>query len=520
MPLKKALNILPRIPSPLPAGECLGVELIEDELRATLVRTKGRRQEILDFAAMKVPEGGDELPDINQLREITRRLNCKPKTRAVLATSMARVVVLPMNRERVGRMKRHLLAEAVKWEAETYTGIAANQALAGVEVEESVREPGQVAEEMEEVFVHVSVLERNIFRAVRERFRMAGLRLARIYSSDVCFHVPLLAMHPDSDRGVLEIGRVASGFALLKGGQTLSINTMNITTQMIHEHLSGQSVPDLESTLHFNLRQAPAPLPVAVTGSGALDERVLDFLNSLSPNSVEPVALRRRAGLIAAGAEESPVFATAAGAAMRELGRRALQDIGITDAVPLLLRIRQSFYLVPVATAALLFLLLFGHNLLMRYQEESFRQQRRDIQAQMDERRDELERARSLEREINETEAQIDEVSRQINVLSQDLDRDIRTLGRVLQALVSEIPGELSLQQIRQDPGSPEVFEITGNAVSVTGVMEYVLNLRESRITRSVEVQRLERGGGARGLSHRFLIRMEARQDGPESDPA
>ena len=518
MPLKKALNIRPRIPSPLPAGECLGVELIEDELRAALVRTSGRQQEILDFVAMKVPEGGDDLPDINQLREISSRLNCKSGTKAVLATFMARVVVLPMNRERVGKMKRHLLAEAVKWEAESYTGIAANQALAGVEVEKTTREPGQIGEEMEEVFVHVTVLERNIFRAVRERFRMAGLKLARVYSSEVCFPVPLLRMHPDLDRGVLEMGRVSSGFALLKGGQTTSINTMNITTQMIYEHLSGKTVSDLESTLQFNLRQAPAPLPVAVTGSGALDEKILDFLNSLSPNGVEPVMLRRRAGLTAAGAEESPLFATASGAAMRELGRKELKYIGITDAVPLPLKVRQSFYLMPVATAALLFLALFGHNLFMRYQEESFRQRRQEIQPQVEERRDELERARSLQQEIDETGDKIDEVSRQIDSLSQDLDREIIMLDHVLQELVRALPQGVSLEYIHQDSGSPEMFKISGRAVSVSGAMEYVLNLRESRISSSAEVQRLERGGGARGVNHKFLIRMEARPDGPEAD--
>ncbi|WP_028575830.1 PilN domain-containing protein [Desulfonatronovibrio hydrogenovorans] len=522
MPLKKAFNLLPRIPLSMPARHCLGVEYIDGEIRATLVQARGKKMEILDFVALKVPDSGDDLPGIAQLREMAGRLNCKPGTGAVLASPMARLVTLPMNRDRVKSMKHHLLTEAVKWEAESYTGVPASQALAGVEVEKVRQEPGQVMEETEEVFVHVSILEQNIFRALKERFRLAGLKLVRVYPSEVCFQVPLLKMHADTDRGVLDMGAESSGFALLSGGQTLSINTMNISTAMIREHLAGKVVADLEDTLRFNLGQAPAPLPVAVTGPGALDKQVLDYLRFLSPTGVEPLKLVRASGLTASGSEEGPLFASAAGAAMRELSAGRMAVIGITDAVPLPVKIRQSFYLVPIAAASLLFVLLLGHNLLMRFQENSYQVQRAELQAQIAERRQEQEQVERLRKQITEVTDQISSLRKKKEFVLEDRDRDLRAKIVVFESLVRHLPETVSLKSIRQVPETPDVYVLAGEAVSASEVMDYVFRLKKSGIAVSVEIRRLEvqSGSRGRGANHRFLIQLEADPHGTKADQA
>lgn len=510
---------LPRISSPLPARECLGLEFIEGELRAALVRSRGRKQEIVDFVAIKVPDGGDDLPGIAQLREIAGRLNCKPGTKAVFATLMVRVVSLPMNRDRVKKMKRHLLTEAVKWEAESYTGVQAGQALAGVEVEKVRQEPGQVMEDMEEVFVQVSILEQNIFRALKERFRLAGLKLIRVYPSEVCFHVPLLSMHPESDRGVLDMGIESSGFALLKGGQTMSINTMNISTAMIREHLAGRKTADLEDTLRFNLKQAPAPLPVAVTGSGALDCRVLEFIKGLSPIRVEPLKLVRASGLTASGSEEGPIFASAAGAAIRELSGGRMAFIGITDAVPLSVKIKQSFYLVPIAAASFLFVLLLGHNLLMRYQEKSFDEQRVDIQAQIDERQDEIEQAKELRDRINEVDKKISGLQKQKEFLRQDHDQELSNITYFFENLARVLPPGVSLTSTTQEQGNS--FLVAGKTFSRSGILEFIKILKEEKVVSSAELITVEEHPGpGRSTIFKFEVRLEAVPYGKKADQA
>jgi Tfp pilus assembly protein PilN len=503
---------------PLPGALCLGVESVEDEVRAALVRARGGEQEILEFVAVKAPEAGGDLPGITQLQEIRRRLNCKQNTRSVFVTPLARMVVLPMNRERVLKMRRHVLAEAVKWEAETYTGIPGHRSLTGVEVEKPRAEPGRILEELEEVMVHVAVLEQNIYRAAKERFRLAGLKLTRVYPSEACFPVPLLYKHEESDRGVLEIGTAFSSFALLRGGLILAINTMNITTEMIRAHLDGRTSPDLENTLKFNFQQAPGPHPVALTGTGALDQRIVAFLRTLDPIGVEPVQLQRTSGLTAAGAEEGPIFATVAGAAMRELGGKGLQAIGISDAVPPAVRIRQSIYLMPVATASFLFVLLLAHNLLMRHQENRLQEQHQGIETQLQERRKEYEEIKRLQGEIQGVDARIKELQDLLQYIKGGGDGPLQAKIDLYETLVQNLPQTVALIAVREDQPESGHYVISGEAGSISAILEFALRLRENAGL-SVDVQRLEPQPQARrkDASHRFVMHLEAER-GPQAD--
>lgn len=507
---------MPRLQSlPTPSfmsRRCLAVEFAGDVVRAALARSSGRRKELLDFTGIGVTDTGDDLPGIPLLQEIRQRLNVKAGTQAVFVSPLARTVILNMNRDRVVKMPRHLLVEAVKWEAEIYSGIPGYQALTGVELEKKKIEPGQVLEEEEDVIVYVSVIERNVYQAIKERFRLAGLKLTRVYSPEVCFHVPLLETHEESDRGVLEIGSATSGFALLRGGDTLSINTMNITVNMVREHLEGRIVPDLEETLRYNLRQSPSPHPVAVTGTGALDHEVVRFLRGLSPHGVEPLLLRRAAGLTTAGEEESPAMAAAAGAAFRELGRKNQRFIGISDALPARVRVSRSVYVMPVAAASLVFLTLLGHNLLMRHQESHFNREREVIETRLSERRGEQAEVKRLEDDLQEVETRITAIRRQIEYVQQDWDKPLSGKIQVYEGLHRLVPETVALSRIQQDPDNSGRFVINGVAVSAAEVLEFALRLQKENVAGKVEIHRLDRQQAARdkGVSHRFLMYLEA----------
>jgi Tfp pilus assembly protein PilN len=507
---------IPKISFPSFGGQqCLALEFVGEELRAAMVRTTGKRKEILDFLALTVDATGDELPSIPILQEIRQRLNCKAGTEAVFVSPLARSVNLTMNYERIKKMRRHVLADAAKWEAEIYSGVPGAQALSGVEVEEVEVEPGQVQQEIEEIMVTVAVMERNIYQAVKERFRLAGLKLVRAYAPESCFHVPLLEMHEESDRGVLEVGTMTSGFALLRGGETLSINTMSITSEMIREHLEGRTVPDLEETLRYNLKQAPAPHPVALTGAGAVDAEVIRFLRGLSPNGVEPLVLRRAAGLTAAGEEESPAMATVVGAGFRELGGKAMQQIGVSDAVPTAVRIRQSVYMMPVAAGTFLFVILLAHNLLMRFQEGQLVAQRAEIESQLSERRQEQAEITRLTSQLSDVSKQISTVKQQLDYLKGDWDRALRLKIGVYEGLSRLLPESVALSNIRQDPNRPEHFTIAGMATSAAVVLEFALRLQSEGVGRKVEVQRLDRQQGRdKGVTHSFTMQLEANPDG------
>lgn len=500
----------------LPSRPCLGIEMAGDELRAALVRKGARRSEVADYLVMPGIESGNELPPIPQLKEAVQRLNVRGRIPAVFTSAQVRATTLPMSRTRVQRMRRQLLVDAVKWEAEAYTGIAGYQALIGLEVEQPRVEPGQVIEENDEIQVHVAAIEANVYRALRERFRLAGLTLMRAYPPDYCFQVPLLELHPHADRGVLEIGATASRFALLKGGDTLAINTMNITLEMVRQEIEGRSIPDLETTLRYNLDQSPEPYPVVVTGVGALDDQVLAYLQRLTPQGVEPLVLARASALTAAGQEEGPAMATVVGAALRELGGRDLRQIGVTDAVPFATQVRRSAYVMPLATASLLFVLLLVHYGLMVRQERRFNDQRADLDQQLSERRTELNEAQRLQKEIRDLDERIRLLSRQLAYVRGDWDQPLRSKILVYEGLRRQLSPSIALARVQQDPNQEHHFIITGMGPSAAEIMAFALRLQESGVAAAVDVPQLVRTDKARvkGVSHQFTIHLEAKVDG------
>ncbi|MEM5789165.1 MAG: hypothetical protein AAGU11_17765, partial [Syntrophobacteraceae bacterium] len=405
--------------------ECLAVESAGMEMRGVVVRRVGKKTQIRDFVALPRSESHDDLPDTEILREFKERLGYRTRREAVFITPMARAVVIPMNRAKVAAMRRQQLVEAVKWEVEPFTGISGRLALTGVDVEDLKAKPGQVVAESDEVMVNISVLERNVYRAIKERFKLAGLKLVRIYPPEVCFYVPLLAIHEESDRGVFEIGPSYSSFALLRGGEPKLINTLSVTTDIFLEHLDGKTMPDLEESLKFILRQVPPPHRLALTGTGAMDSRIVEFIDALSPTGAEAVLLRRTSGLTATGQEEGPTFTSAAGAAMRELGASTLSRIGISDAVPYILKLRRNAYLMPLFTTVVFFAVLLGHYELMTYREKEYRKRIDTMKGEIQDKKRQSSQALTLQNELEKITKKIGETSKRRDFALSEADRTL-----------------------------------------------------------------------------------------------
>lgn len=476
--------------------ECLAVEAAGAEMRGVVVQRARNRTEIRDFVALPRPEPHDDLPDIETLREFKERLGYRDRGEAVFITAMARAVVIPMNRTKVAAMRRQQLAEAVKWEVEPFTGISGRLALTGMFVEELKSKPGQVVEESEEVMVNISVLEKNVYRAIKERFKLANLKLMRIYPPEVCFYVPLLDVHEESDRGVLEVGQGYSSFALLRGGEPKVISTLSVTTEVFQEHLEGRTVPDLEESVKFFLRQAPPPHSLAITGTGAMDGRIVDFINELSPTGAEPVTLRRTSGLTAAGEEESPAFASAAGAAMREVGGGGLAEIGISDAVPYSLKLKQNAYLMPLITTVVFIAVLLGHHQFMSYRERGHKQRIEILKAEVQEKKRQNAQALDLQKQLDQVTKKIEETARRKQFASSEGDQTLGMLAGVFRQVAAHIPATMALNAILQDPGNPRCFVLTGSCPRAADVGHFAVLLNRGSMNLKVVVEQFgeERG--------------------------
>ncbi len=474
--------------------ECLAVDATAEEVRAVLVRGNKKKREIEDFVTLPKADPNDDLPSIDILRELKERLAYK-SSNAVFVTPMARAVVIPMNREKVAAMRRSQLLESIKWEVEPFTGISGRLALTGVEVESLKSEPGQILEESDEVMVNISVIERNVYRAIKERFKAAGLKLLRIYPPDACFYAPLLGVHDESDRGVLEIGQGYANFAMLRGGEPKVISTLNITTDVILDHLDGKTSPDLEESLRFILRQAPPPHSVAVTGTGALSGRVIAFIGSLSPTGAEPLILERSLGLTAAGQEESPAFATAAGAAIRELSGGSFSYIGITDAAPVAVRLRQNAYLMPLLTTLMLLVLLLAHYQVMKQRERSYKERTESMKAEIQEKKRQNAQALTLQNEVEELSRRVAEASKKKDFAAKEGDRALSILAQLFNKIVACLPPTVGLLEVRQDYANPFRFLLIGEASRLADVGEFAVRMGDGEMRVKVEVRQLGKAG-------------------------
>jgi hypothetical protein len=183
----------------------MAMEMAGGKIRAAAVRRSGGRFEIMDFAALTLPEPDEDLPTVEIIRALAERLQPSGGD-AVFVTPIARTFDLTMDRAKVAGLRPYQLKAAVKWEVEPYTGISGGNALVGVE---RARKPAagagdlEVEDEEAPVTVSVSAMERNIYRALKARFKAAGYRLLRIYPPDVTFYMPLLMEKTDTPRAIL-----------------------------------------------------------------------------------------------------------------------------------------------------------------------------------------------------------------------------------------------------------------------------------------------------------------------------
>lgn len=204
---------------------------------------------------------------------------------------------------------------------------------------------------------------------------------------------------------------------------------------------------------------------------------------------------------------------------MRELSGGSMAFIGITDAVPLSVKIRQSFYLVPIAAASFLFVLLLGHNLLMRFQEKSFDEQRANIQAQIEERQGEIEQAQELRTRINEVDRKISGLEKQMEFLRQDHDQELSNITHFFENLARVLPPGISLTSTIQEQGNS--FLVAGKTFSRGDIPEFMKILKEEKVVSSAGLISVEEHPGpGRSSIFKFEVRLEAVPYGKKADQA
>jgi Tfp pilus assembly protein PilN len=438
----------------------LAVETAGKEICAAVVRRRGKRFEIVDFAAMRRPDPEDDLPSVDAVKALARRLG-RAGGPAVFVTPMARAFDLLMDREKTAGLKHYQLAEAVRWEVEPYTGITGVNALVGVEPARRPEPlPGEVVyeDEDDQATFNVSAIERNVYRAIRERFRAAGFSLVRIYPPDVTFYMPLLMAPAEAPRAILEVGQDYSNFALVRGGVPEQINTLSLSLEAIRAHLGGETFSrDLEESLAFTVRQVPGPEPLVISGPGAADAAVVDFVAGFCAHGARPLELSRAAGLADARCDPAhAAYGSVVGAAVRELSGRTQRQAGIDDRVALTLRLKNSAYIAPLATVLVLVALLFGHYFWMKHKDTAYRARIETLTAQAKQRKAEVAQYEALIKEADRIQGQITFAEKRIAFMEGEADTVLIRMIEALNGISRAVDGGIVLTSLVQQPEHPQ----------------------------------------------------------------
>lgn len=493
----------------------LAVETAGDKIRAAVVRKMGKTFEILDFVVLPRTETTDDLPMVEEIKTLGERLQFTTG-KVVFVTPMARTFDLIMDRAKVKGLKNAQLKAAVKWEVEPFTGISGNNALIGVEVDRmtvlSPEDPGY-GDDDAPVTVSVSAMERNIHRAVKARFKVAGFNLLRVYPPDVTFYAPLFMDNLDIPRAILEVGQDYSNFAILKGRVPEQISTLSLSLESITAHLSGEiESPELEESLRFTVRQVPPPEALIVSGEGAAVDSVMNYIDSFCSNGAVPLSLSRSAGITDLKDDpENAAFANVVGAAVRELAGRAERVMGIDDSEDLLERLKKSAYLVPLVTSMAMAVLLFGHYEYMKYKEKDYKAQIAELGEDLKERKARIAEYEQLIQKDNTLKKGIEFAGKRLDYITTEADKDIVRIVRCLKGIGAAVSASVVLDGIVQDD-KDGTYTVTGTSSDMIGVSRFFFDLQNMRWCESAALSKMEKKGGEDDLVQ-FEVKVKPKKD-------
>jgi len=295
------------------------------------------------------------------------------------------------------------------------------------------------------------------------------------------------------------VGQDYSNFAVLSGSIPQQINTLSLSQESIAAHVSGE-IPsqDLVDTLRFTVRQVPEPEPLVLSGPGATDQAVADFIAGFCPHGAVPLDLPRSAGLADAKGDRShAVFGTVVGAAMRELHGAASRQAGIDDSVPLAVRIRRSAYLAPVAITAVLILALAGHFVFMKHQDRVFKDEIASFEKEIKDRKSRIAQYEDLSKELAKVQAESEQAAKRLDYMLNTADKGILRLIESLRDLGRVRPDSVSLDSIVLTGST--VLTIIGSAIEPTAPGDYATAIQALAWCETVVLNGISAGGALAG---------------------
>ncbi|MGO0122390.1 hypothetical protein [Desulfothermobacter acidiphilus] len=425
----------------------LALEVTERLMRAALLRRRFKGIELELCAAGEREEGSGPLPTPEELVSLLKRLPVRPR-RATLATPLATVMEVTLEKARLRRLRGGKLKEALRWEVEPFLPAPPTDYYLGFQRGPEV-EPGRVS-------FWVTALPREDYHAAKRLCADRGLLLTRVYPPEFCSPVGAVMGLKDRPLLVLEAGEDSFRCALVdrKGVRDLYIPPPELSGALapgLRRLLPEAPPPELISSLHESLGvREMLGLPVVLVGTGFNLELASSLLQRLlgAEEVLVPAWVREGCG---------PEFATVVGAGCRELCFQSRwKSIGVDDLEERLARLRERVHLYPLVAVLAVGLIFGGHYLILKQQSKrcqreitALEQQKKEIEAAQT-------RYNQLKKEEEELGKKVQATTAQTQFLREGYKTEEIRVSRLLEVASREEPRVTvsAVRKIEKEPAT------------------------------------------------------------------
>ncbi len=452
----------------------LALELCESVIRAAVVARRGAGGYGV-IECVEVPRGERDYADeavvsAEDIAAVTARLGSKPGA-TVLVSHDVRTVHLGMDQNKLREMKPSQIQQALRWEAEAYSGVPAADSMVGYELPDGAGSRKQVE-------IPVAVFATGDYRELKQTLADCRLRLKRLYSDEAALPPAAAFGNGQADALVAGVEEWKTTVFTIRANGPTTCTTVPIGAESIKKYLAGEGSAEVEATLRESFEAVDIPAQtVLVSGPGGDDETVVGFIGLAADRKAKPLPIRCEAGTAVAGKAK---FAVAIGAGLRELGfARSSRTIGISDAIPLSRQIRKRVHIFPVALAAVVllgFLLAYLH---IQHQESRCKGELSDVRSRLREIESIAKDIDGLKKRRARLEIQRKTIRGKTRFLTHGAGRELVLIESFLDALMELTPAEMQLSEISQD--GENKYIITGEAMSLEPINKLATELQKQQ---------------------------------------
>lgn len=487
----------------------LSLELRKTFIRAAVVRKKGKQ--FLLSACAEVPRPGRQdalehgpisAEDVKAVKQAMKKL---PSVAVMVAPNS---INLAMDRSKFLNMDQSQVSDALRWEAEAFSGVPAQQSMVGYEGLSTEAEKDNFTTTTDDL--RVTVFPLTDFQDAKKVLAKEGLKLRRVYSDETCFAVAAGYVNADPDKLVAIVENDDTKVVRVHKGGTSSCQQVLSGVEDIKSHMANEDRPGLESMFLEPFQHLEGPeCKILVGGAGGDEKKVTAFLGLTVGMEAVPIDL----DCDQADHSGKAAYAVALGAALRELGIMPnSQRVGVTDAVPLKKKLEKMWYLPPAAGVVLIFVLLAFFHVWYQGRLESKIEKTRSLKNEVEEIQRHQAKYRTLKSKKSKLEQRLAELEKEEAFLKTGADARLKQLSNLFFFLMDEVPWEMTLNGIRQD--GPRYFVLLGETLSTQAANEMAVKLQRQEWCASAtlkDISPLTPQPKGERLAHQFRIDLYLR---------